>query len=265
MPRRQTTRPARLRLKTVRRSAHHWLLGAEDRQLTFVRVCNVTSEEYGKLLYLIRDQIETAAAAFYTAEAINRFALENSANHDKLNRDARFWNLQVHGMQTAYLMGLGRLFDTNRDAHTMMELLTATENYPGLFSKEELRARKLRVAGNQNSDVIEASLEGIWEPTRAELGQPRKEVKKSICLYRAKYKTIRDGIFGHLGKDQGKVANALSKTLLAEIDLMFLDLLEVMDMLFALFDNGVRCERRIGPHRFARDVHERTRTVLDRL
>jgi hypothetical protein len=96
------------------------------------------------------------------------------------------------------------------------------------------------------------------------LGNPARKWRK-VSLYRAKYKTIRDGIFGHLGKDQGKVANALSKTLLAEIDLMFLDLLEVMDMLFALFDNGVRCERRIGPHRFARDVHERTRTVLDRL
>jgi hypothetical protein len=183
VPRRQTTRPAPSALEngsSIRTSLA--LGGPKDRQLTFVRVCNVTSEEYGKLLYLIRDQIETVAAAFYTAEAINRFALENSANHDKLNRDARFWNLQVHGMQTAYLMGLGRLFDTNRDAHTMMELLTTTENYPGLFSKEELRARKLRVAGNQNSDVIEASLEGIWEPTRAELGQPRKEVEKSISL-----------------------------------------------------------------------------------
>jgi len=68
-----------------------------------------------------------------------------------------------------------------------------------------------------------------------------------------------------MGKDQKKVAKALSSTLLSHIDIMFLDLLEVMDALYALFDNGMRHERRIGPHRFAYDVHEHTRRVLDRL
>jgi hypothetical protein len=226
----------------------------------------MTSEEYENLLNLIRNEIETAAAAFYTAQAINRFALEDSANYDKLNRDARFWNLQVHGLQTAYLMGLGRLFDKRGNAHSIMELLDATEEYPGFFSKGALRRRKLRTIRNQDDpQVIEASLEGIWEPTRDELRQIRKEVEPSIRLYQARYKTIRHEIFAHMGKDQKKTANALSNTLLSHIDMMFLDLLEVMDALYALFDNGVRHERRIGPHRFARDVHERTRKVLDRL
>jgi len=225
----------------------------------------MTSEEYGNLLNLIRNGIETAAAAFYTAQAINNFALEDNANHDKLNRDARFWNLQVHGLQTAYLIGLGRLFDKRGDAHSIMELLDVTQEYRGFFSKDALRMRKLRIAGNQDPQVIEASLEGIWEPTRAELSQFRKEVEPSIRVYRERYETIRHEIFAHTGKDHKKVVNALNKTLLSEIDIMFLDLLEVMDGLYALFDNGVRHERRIGPHRFARDVHECARRVLDRL
>jgi AbiU2 len=226
----------------------------------------MTSEEYENLLHLIRNEIETAAAAFYTAQAINDFALEDSANYDKLNRDVRFWNLQVHALQTAYLMGLGRLFDKRGDAHSIMELLDATEEYRGFFSKAALRTRKLRTVRNQdNQQVIEASLEGIWEPTRDELRQIRKEVEPSIGVYHARYKTIRHEIFAHIGKDQKKIANALSNTLLSHVDMMFLDLLEVMDALYALFDNGVRHERRIGPHRFAHDIHERTRRVLDRL
>jgi hypothetical protein len=226
----------------------------------------LTSEEYGNLLNLIRNEIETAAGAFYTVEAINRFALEGSVNHGKLNRDYRFWNLQVYALKTAYLMGLGRLFDRRGDAHSLMELLDATEEHPGFFSKGALRTRKLRTVGNQDDPrVIEASLEGIWEPTRDELRQIRKEVEPSIRIYRAIYRTIRHEIFAHLGKDQKKIADVLSNTLLADIDMMFLDLLEVMDALHAIFDNGVGHERWIGPHRFARDVHERTRKVLDRL
>jgi hypothetical protein len=47
--------------------------------------------------------------------------------------------------------------------------------------------------------------------------------------------------------------------------MMFLDLLEVIDTLHALYDNGVKHERRVGPHRFTREVKERTLQVLNRL
>jgi hypothetical protein len=215
---------------------------------------------------MIRDELKTAAAAFYTETAINDFALADSAIYDKLNRDADFWNLQAHGLKTAYFMGLGRLFDKRRDAHSVIRLLDATQEHPGFFSKDALLTRKLRTVCDQDqAQVIEASLQGIWEPTRAELRQICKEVERSIRVYRAKYETIRHEIFAHMGKDQTKIASALSSTLLADIDMMFRDLLEVMDALWALFDNGVRHERGIGPHKFARDVHDRTRKVLNRL
>jgi hypothetical protein len=71
----------------------------------------MTSDEYGRLLYRIREDVETSAAAFYTFREINRFALEGGESYAKLNRDAGFWNLQIHGLHTAYFMGLGRLFD----------------------------------------------------------------------------------------------------------------------------------------------------------
>jgi len=180
----------------------------------------MTVEEYGKLLNLIRNEIETAAAAFYTAQAINNFALADNSNHEKLNRDARFWNLQVHGLQTAYLMGLGRLFDKRSDTHTITELLGATEEHRGFFSKDALRMRKLRISHDQHKAIIEKSLEGIWEPTRKELREFRTEVGPSLRIYRERYETIRHEIFAHTGKDQQKVAIALSKTLLSEIDMM---------------------------------------------
>jgi hypothetical protein len=232
----------------------------------------VTSEEYENLLYLIRDETQTAAGAFYTATAINDFAKADSAIYDKLNRDADFadfWKLQVHGLQTAYVMGLGRLFDKRRDAHSVIRLRDATQKYPGFFSKDSLRTRKLRTVYDhdhtQMIEAIEASLEGVWEPTPAELRQICGKVDPSLRLYEEKYETIRHEIFGHIGKDQKKIANALSKTLLSDVDAMFLDLLDLMDALHALFDNGARHERSIGAQLFARDVHDRTRKVLDRL
>jgi hypothetical protein len=225
----------------------------------------MTAEEYGRLLARIREEVEVAAAAFYTAGEINRWAQEDPANLEKLNRDARFWNLQVHGLLTAYLMGLGRLFDNRRDSHSIVELLDATEKYPGFFSKRALRERKERTPGHQEPAAMDASLDGVWEPTKKDLQEFRKEVGPSCRIYRDRYDTIRNMIFAHIGKDTKVIADAVGKSLLAEIDMMFLDLLEVMDSLHALFDNGAQHERRVGPHRFAREVQARTLAVLNRL
>ena len=225
----------------------------------------MTAEEYGRLLNRIRNEVETASAAFYTAKEINRFALENLENYEKLNRDARFWNLQVHALQTAYLMGLGRLFDKRSDVHSMIGLLKSTEANPGYFSKAALAERKRSILGGQKPEAVEISLEGIWQPTRDELRKFQEELGPSLQIYRDRYATIRHKIFAHSGKDERVIADALGKTLLAEIDMMFLGLLEVMGGLYALFDNGVKHERCTGSHRYALEIEQGTRDVLKRL
>src|SRR5262249_18612314 len=139
--------------------------------------------------------------------------------------------------------------------------------HPGFFSKDALRTRKLRTVSDlHHKQVIESSLQGRWEPTRAELRQICEEVEPSVRLYKEKNNdTIRHKIFAHMAKDKKKIANALSYALLSDIDTMFQNLLEVMYALYALFDNGVRHERGTGPRKFAQDVRDRTRKVLDRL
>jgi hypothetical protein len=225
----------------------------------------MTSDEYGRLLYRVREEVETSAAAFYTFQEINRFALEGGESYAKLNRDARFWNLQVHGLHTAYFMGLGRLFDKRPDVDSLIHLLDATEANPGTFSKEALAERKRRAAGEASPEWLAQYLDRVWEPTVDDLREIRKEVEPSIRVYRHKYAAIRHKVFAHSEKNQQLIAEAVERTVVAEVDTMFLDLLEVIDTLHALYDNGVKHERRVGPHRFAREVQERTLQVLNRL
>jgi HEPN superfamily AbiU2-like protein len=225
----------------------------------------MTSDEYGRLLYRIREDVETAAAAFYTFQQINRFALASGENYGKLNRDAGFWNLQIHGLHIAYFMGLGRLFDKRSDVDSLIHLLDATEANPGTFFKEALAERKRRASGEANPESLARYLDGVWEPSVDDLRAIRKEVEPSIRVYRHKYAAIRHKVFAHSERNQQLIAEAVERTVVAEVDMMFLDLLEVVDTLHALFDNGVKHERRVGPHRFAREVRERTLQVLDRL
>jgi hypothetical protein len=225
----------------------------------------MTSDEYGQLLNRIREEVETSAAAFYTFKEINRFALEGGANYDKLNRDARFWNLQIHALQTAYFMGLGRLFDTASNVDSLIHLLDATDSEPKIFSREELAERKRKAANDPDPPWLAPYLATAWQPTIGELHDIRDQVEPSIRVYRDRYAAIRNKVFAHIEKNQQLVANAVNKTLVSDIDMMFLDMLEVIDMLHALFDNGVNRGRRIGPHPFAREVQARTLAVLNRL
>jgi hypothetical protein len=144
----------------------------------------MTSDEYGRLLYRIREEVETSAAAFYTFWEINRFALEGGESYAKLNRDALFWNLQIHGLHTAYFMGLGRLFDKRSDVDSLIHLLDATEANPGTFSKEALAERKRRATGEANPEWLARYLDGVWEPTVDDLRAIRKEVEPSISRLR---------------------------------------------------------------------------------
>jgi hypothetical protein len=162
-------------------------------------------------------------------------------------------------------MGLGRLFDKRSDVDSLIHLLDATEANPGTFSKEALAERKHRASGEANPEWLARYLDGVWEPTVDDLRAIRKEVEQSISVYRHKYAAIRHKVFAHSERNRQLIAETVERTVVAEVDMMFLDLLEVIDTLHALYDNGVKHDRRVGPHRFAREVQERTLQVLNRL
>ena len=93
----------------------------------------------------------------------------------------------------------------------------------------------------------------------ASFGNSARKLSQVSVSIKRKIIRILATKFSHNGKNRNKIANALSNALLSDIDTMFRKLLEVMYALYALFNNGVRHERGIGPHKFARDVHDRTR------
>jgi hypothetical protein len=160
---------------------------------------------------------------------------------------------------------LGRLFDKAGDVDSLIHLLDATEAGPKIFAREELAERKRKAANDPDPPWLASYLAAAWQPTIDELHDIREQVEPSIRVYRDRYAAIRNKVFAHIEKNQQLVAEAVSKTLVSDIDMMFLDMLEVIDMLQALFVNGVNRGRRIGPHHFTKEVQARTLEVLNRL
>jgi hypothetical protein len=222
-------------------------------------------EEYGHHLNRIRNEVETATAAFYTAEEINQFGLDSPDNLEKLNRDAGFWKLHVYALQTTYFVTLGRLFENRRDVHSMKTVFDETEAHPEYFEKTALADRKRKLANGREPDWLKGYLEDAWEPTADELRAFRAALEPARTTYQSTYSAIRHKFFAHSERDAALANRLLENTQVADIEDIFYGLNEVVLALHALYDNGAKHEVGTGTRAYIERVRTRTRGLLDRL
>ena len=96
------------------------------------------------------NEVTTAAIAFYTWKSINTIASKDNTIHTVMNKEALTWNAITHSLQTAALITLGRIFDTDHGALSVHSYLNKCISEINQFSPEYLRRRKLRlINGNQ--------------------------------------------------------------------------------------------------------------------
>ena len=58
----------------------------------------------------MRSEIAATIDCFYIYLELNEFASEGTDNYIKINRNARVWNINLYGLQTAFFVVLGRIF-----------------------------------------------------------------------------------------------------------------------------------------------------------
>jgi hypothetical protein len=80
-----------------------------------------------------------------------------------------FWITARYSLITTFFVTLGRLFDEDRNAHSIHKLLRATGAHPEYFSREALAERKRRASGGGEPDWLGNFLKDAWEPDAADL------------------------------------------------------------------------------------------------
>jgi hypothetical protein len=126
---------------------------------------------------------------------------------DKYNRTPEFWRLYAHALQTTFFISYGRIFDKRTDAHSIQDVIEATIEHPGFFSKAALRERK-RVLTN-SSDWIEGYMANAWEPSRKDLELLRDALVPHAEKFKQVYQPIRHSYFAHRGKKTDKDIHAM--------------------------------------------------------
>lgn len=202
-----------------------------------------------ELLKLFRDEVSTASYAFFTWKTFNNVASGDEDVYRAINETALTWNIVTHSLQSTFFITLGRVFDVDGDSFSVHALLRECINKIDEFSKESLKARKIRDANGQVPDWLEKYIDEAYEPTENDFLRLRGETSKIQRKYEEVYRPIRNKVIAHKDRDTLENVNELfGKTNINHIEEFIVFLHQIENIIFQLLHNGRLTN--IGDHNF---------------
>jgi hypothetical protein len=226
----------------------------------------MTEAEFERNCERLWCEIEDAVAIFYTAEEIQSCARGDEDILNAIQQDALFWKVQVHALQSALFIALGRIFDISGDAYSIHKLMRDTgQHFAFLFSHEALRARKAKL--NLSSQDLDNYFVGLWRPDPLAVRTLRKALAPHLKRYSHVYLPLRNQYFAHtLVVDQNVVNNLFANTNRLELEETLLFAREAVALIQEMYNNG--CEPKLGNlvhARYRDEIRRSASNVLGRL
>jgi hypothetical protein len=187
----------------------------------------------------MRSEIAAAIDSFYIYLSIQKFASEGTENYNKMNKNARVWTINLYGLQAAFFVVLGRIFDPSKESHSLERLFAQTKRHPEYFTRSALSNRK-RAAGVQ-PEHLEPLLAEMWEPSADDLDCFSRHHAPWQQKYKTVYMPIRHKVFAHNDLDSKPEAH-FNHAIIGEIDNLLYGLYDSVDLLWHLYYNGIRPE-----------------------
>jgi hypothetical protein len=202
------------------------------------RLAQVTDQEYWRDYKLIRDDVSVAIRAFYTYIEAHKCA-ENNRIYKEISKEAPFWQLQPYGLQATFFIVLGRIFDKDKDAHSIRKFINATVQHKGYFSKHALANRKSTPQGKP--DWLDDFVQQAHEPSVKEIEALSEALKPHEEKYKSVYGPIRHQVFAHTAlKDSDKVSALFSRTQISDIEDTLYFLQDLLEAIWQLGHNGIK-------------------------
>ena len=226
----------------------------------------MTEAEFERNCRHLWSEIEDAVAIFYTAEEIQDCARRDENILDAIQHDALFWKVQVHALQSALFIALGRIFDISGDAYSIHKLMReAGQHFTLLFSHEALRGRKAKL--NLPLQDLENYFVGLWQTDQLAVKALRKALAPHVKRYSDVYLPLRNRYFAHtLVVDQTVVNNLFANTNRLELEETLLFAREVVALIQDMYLNGR--EPKLGNQmheRYREEIRKSARNVLGKL
>ncbi|KRB22759.1 MULTISPECIES: hypothetical protein [Mesorhizobium] len=137
--------------------------------------------------------------------AIRERANGDAATLEKLQKNGLFWTDYEQLALTTIIISLGRIFDVQKQAHSVQRLQEELRSDLRYFDKNSLAARKK--AYSSNTDWLDDYMKSVHELNASDLDSIAKEIGRAESLWK-KCKPMRDRVLAH---DQAQAKDARTK------------------------------------------------------
>lgn len=223
----------------------------------------MTEETWWDHHSVLMNEMQTTSDSFHTWKGINDQAAANPEVLRQMRTNPAFWNLTLHGLQTTFVITMGRAFDTNKKSNSIQNLLSEMVAHPEYFSKQALERRKRGQVKGGNPSWLQGYMNVAWEPSKVDLEHLRDGMQPVVDKYKLVYKPIRDKIFAH--RDIGvNIQMLLGQTLISEVEDILYAVRDTLECISSIYLNGLK--PRLGVRNYENvDLTTETRRLLNGL
>jgi hypothetical protein len=130
--------------------------------------------------------------------------------------------LTTYSLQTTFFIAFGRVFDARADSFSVDDLVEATIEHPGFFSKTEVRRKKREssmIFGEQpDPEWLVTYMDNKVDLTRKNLETLRAALRPHAEKFKQIYEPIRHKFFAHRGRASDEAIGALfGRTLIGDV------------------------------------------------
>jgi hypothetical protein len=208
----------------------------------------VTDENFERELEIFRQESEGAAQFFYAYLAMSTASADYPEILEYLNRAPMFWNTCAGALQTASIIALARIFETNTP-HNLGVLIRIARENPEIFSKAALGRRK-QGKNLHRPEWVDIFLESVYEPKQKDFDRIGARIRKYRKIYARNYEQVRHKWYAHkIVAEPAEIVALFANTKIRELERLFAFLGSLYDALWELFFNGRKPV--LGPSRYS--------------
>ncbi len=205
------------------------------------------------LINSLRKETETTLRVFYALRQFQWF-LTTSEGVRKINRNLDFWRIYESSLRTNMFIGIRRLYEAKSGTFNFQKFIDSCKNNISLFSKDALRARKIRGSCNAH-EWIDDYMKDIYEPNESDFDLLAKLVREKSKKMKGPYIDAATKIYAHAIHMDHASMNMLSEKLnFEEIEEGLTSIWHAYEQTWHMFENGTQPHFEIRPYPYAQEV-----------
>lgn len=231
---------------------------------------------YEEEFRIFSNNVNQAARSFHYHCEIKKQIHEDGIHHEKMggyfqdskifqaiNENAQFWSDYIYSSISNTIIILGRIFDRNKNSHGI-ERLISQARVSALFTKEELRIRKVSGSDNAN-EWIDNYMANIRDFERSEYSSFLRYIVKTKKLW-SDIKKVRNKLYAHQAViNLATKTSILEKATYASIGEILSRLLVIEHIFFEAFHNGYPPNYDFENSDILKRAQEDIRTLLQKI